>query len=766
MTSVNANFLCPITHTLMEDPVIGSDGITYERAAIEAWIYSGHRTSPVTREPMYQHSLVPNYALKAMIQESADSVSIVAIPAPVSTVKTEKPPPIQVTAEQISGTNKLHIQLSVPEADTTMPTLFIDLLDNSGSMGSSSVDCPASDAAAFSRSDLVRHSVATQIELLRPQDELAVILFDHNADIVLEPTLMTTQGRSRAKACLPKIRPTGGTAIWIGLQKALALASQHEHAGKHIVILLQTDGESDTSLNPPRGIPDTFRSWRDAHPTVKLTVHTVGYGFGAALDMPLLRTLADIGEGTVNYIPDGSMVGTVFIHLMANLMTCLYRGVKIHIPTNASSMSCTYRGANINIPLPPKGRVIPVGYLQAGQTRDFVLTLPSASEVGEVSVSADNTQDTVSVKVNSCVLQSHCVWPVVHEHLVESLQRAMNTASLTDAQTAIQELIELCQHHASDPAVRAVLTDLADPDTYKGQLGKAFATADAFQRWGRHYVPGVLSGHKQQWPINFKDEGSKIYGVPSGSTRRMIDRGDEIFNSLPPPTASCSPRNAGSGYTPVASMASIHNSFGGCFLGSSRVRMLGGYEKRCDEIRSGDRDIAGYVIAKVLKIRVPYADVVRLSGHLRIRGSPPAEGGFTPWHPVFPSSNDEYPDKHNGAWKFPADLGPIERVSTDAVYNFVLEYDTKDHSNRKRDPGDNRPGVLIVDGLMACTLAHDMTGPVIAHPYFGKRQQGKPNILDDLQRSPGWDTGHIEWANVSEIRDPHTNLVIRLHPRP
>jgi hypothetical protein len=745
----------------MEDPVIGSDGITYERAAIEAWINSGHRTSPVTREPMYRQSLIPNYALKALIQESG---SLVSVPTP--TPVCVKPPPIQLTAEMITGTDKLHIHLTVPKTsdDATMPTFFIDVLDNSGSMDSSSVDCPASDAANFNRSDLVRHSVATQIELLRPQDKLAIVLFDHNAETILNPTAMTQQGRAEAKRCLPKIRPTGGTSIWSGLQKALALASQPEHANEHIVIILQTDGESDASLNPPRGIPDTFRSWRDAHPTVKLTLHTVGYGFGSALDMPLLRNLAEIGHGTVNYIPDGSMVGTVFIHLMANLMTCLYRGVKIHIPTKGKSMTCKYRGAMMTIPLPSDDRIIPVGYLQAGQTRDFVLTVPSCADIDTIRVTTDNTPEVASTMLNSCILQSHCVWPVVHEQLVENLQRALNAAEasrLGEAQAAIQELTELCQQHASDPNVRAVLTDLADPDTYKGQIGKAFATIDAFNRWGRHYVPGVLSGHKQQWPINFRDEGSKFYGIPSGLTRRMIDRGDEIFNSLPPPTASCVSRSVGSGYTPIASMASVHSPVGGCFLGSSRVRMLGGYERRCDEIQPGDRDIAGYVIAKVIKMHVPYADVVRLSGHLRIAGSPPTEGGFTPWHPVFPSSSDKYPHPTQLGWVHPADLGPVERVDTDAVYNFVLEYDTRT-DNRKRSPGDNRPGILIVDGIMACTLGHDMTGPVITHSFFGKKQGGIRNIIDDLKLFKGWDTGYLDIKHYKFLHDSKTGNICGL----
>ena len=31
-------FLCPISHEPMVDPVIASDGVTYERACIEAWL--------------------------------------------------------------------------------------------------------------------------------------------------------------------------------------------------------------------------------------------------------------------------------------------------------------------------------------------------------------------------------------------------------------------------------------------------------------------------------------------------------------------------------------------------------------------------------------------------------------------------------------------------------------------------------------------------------------------------------------------------------
>jgi len=60
-------FICPITQVTMVDPVLASDGRTYERSAITEWLRT-HSTSPITRETMHQQSLTPNYALKSMIE--------------------------------------------------------------------------------------------------------------------------------------------------------------------------------------------------------------------------------------------------------------------------------------------------------------------------------------------------------------------------------------------------------------------------------------------------------------------------------------------------------------------------------------------------------------------------------------------------------------------------------------------------------------------------------------------------------------------------
>jgi hypothetical protein len=67
MASIPEEFLCPITLQIMTDPVIGSDGRTYERTAILQWLRTNPH-SPITREPMNRSALKPNYALKSAIE--------------------------------------------------------------------------------------------------------------------------------------------------------------------------------------------------------------------------------------------------------------------------------------------------------------------------------------------------------------------------------------------------------------------------------------------------------------------------------------------------------------------------------------------------------------------------------------------------------------------------------------------------------------------------------------------------------------------------
>merc|ERR1712093_137317 len=61
-------FLCPISLDMMTDPVIMSDGYSYEKAVAVDWL-SRKVMSPMTGKPLGNTMLIPNVALRHSIED-------------------------------------------------------------------------------------------------------------------------------------------------------------------------------------------------------------------------------------------------------------------------------------------------------------------------------------------------------------------------------------------------------------------------------------------------------------------------------------------------------------------------------------------------------------------------------------------------------------------------------------------------------------------------------------------------------------------------
>lgn len=66
-TLVEDSMRCPISGLLMKDPVLASDGHSYERASITKWLAT-KSTSPVTGEQLDKDVLVPNHQLRSEME--------------------------------------------------------------------------------------------------------------------------------------------------------------------------------------------------------------------------------------------------------------------------------------------------------------------------------------------------------------------------------------------------------------------------------------------------------------------------------------------------------------------------------------------------------------------------------------------------------------------------------------------------------------------------------------------------------------------------
>ncbi len=62
------NIFCPISLEIMRDPVVLTDGHTYDKKSIIKWLQN-HNTSPKTNETLIKKGYLPNFTLKSLIDE-------------------------------------------------------------------------------------------------------------------------------------------------------------------------------------------------------------------------------------------------------------------------------------------------------------------------------------------------------------------------------------------------------------------------------------------------------------------------------------------------------------------------------------------------------------------------------------------------------------------------------------------------------------------------------------------------------------------------
>ena len=66
--SVLTSYICPISQSLMENPMMTRSGQNFERSSIMKWLDAGNEVCPITSQPLSYSGLLLNHNLKAQIQ--------------------------------------------------------------------------------------------------------------------------------------------------------------------------------------------------------------------------------------------------------------------------------------------------------------------------------------------------------------------------------------------------------------------------------------------------------------------------------------------------------------------------------------------------------------------------------------------------------------------------------------------------------------------------------------------------------------------------
>ncbi|KAK5262955.1 hypothetical protein LTR96_011596 [Exophiala xenobiotica] len=253
------------------------------------------------------------------------------------------------------------------------------VVDVSGSM-SSAAPLPEADdedekeAAGLSVLDLVKHAARTILETLGPRDRLGIVTFSDDAKIVQELTIMSSAEKKATWQRIEKLHDEASTNLWAGIRTGLDLFSKTPLVDNVQGLYLLTDGMPN-HMCPPQGyvakLGPMLHSAEQERSSIP-TIHT--FGFGYQIRSELMQSIAEVGNGSYAFIPDAGMIGTAFVHSVANLYSTL--GTSAMLEVNLSKDVRLEAKAGMSLTTGERGLLLKLGNLQYGQSRDLVFVCP------------------------------------------------------------------------------------------------------------------------------------------------------------------------------------------------------------------------------------------------------------------------------------------------------------------------------------------------------------------------------------------------------
>jgi Hint-domain/VWA / Hh protein intein-like/von Willebrand factor type A domain len=655
---------------------------------------------------------------------------------------------------------RLHPDLqidSLPAAEGTLISIFppkepeqpnkraaVDIvlvIDVSGSMQCAAplpdtTDREESESTGLSILDLTKHAAKTILAPLKDTDRLGLVTFSTDAEVVQNLTYMNAAGKKQMLSKIEGMAIDASTNLWAGIKTGLRVCEDATPNRNIQSIFVLTDGMPN-HMCPPQGYVTKLKPMLAHTRLARTQVPIINtFGFGHDMRSDLMQSIAEVGNGSYTFVNDVGMIGTSFVHAMANLCSTFASAAELEVKTADSTIFECSTVFNIEQPT-RKTTVFQLGNIQYGQSRDLVIKSKTSSvrpkilsatlkyKCAIMDTSDAPTQQTISASPNGTIFDNcnpyqeyHVIRSLLCERLGalfpltkngehKALSEFEQPGAFEAARTQMDSVVMLIKAspHSEDPNVASILADLIGKDS-PGQISEALQTqgkVNFYRKWGQHYLPSLLHAHSKQACNSFKDPGPLRYGIDSPLFIRCRDEMDAAFENIPAPKPSRAQQRLHDGtfrpYTKIQNMSRYHSSRNPCFEGHCVVQLGDGSDLAVSKLRPGMQvwtpKGSRKIVAVVKTDPMPNPkDVLCRVGDLWV----------TPYHPISVS----------GQWIFPATVAAETKPCRAAVYSILLAFSK-----------DSDAHVIKVAGQDATTLGHGVreqvegSTDVRAHAFFG-----------------------------------------------
>lgn len=272
---------------------------------------------------------------------------------------------------------------------------------------------------------------------------------------------MTEDGQQKVLPLVEGIHTRGATDIYKAVCEALSIIELRDDKSRNPAIMLFTDGVPNRS--PPDGeikaLSNILRTKNLACP-----IHTFGFGYN--LDSNLLYDIANMSNGGMNgFIPDASLVGTIFVNAISNILTTAAINVQFKMEYDNEALEAPIIG-DLNFEKTATDITINVGTVRYGQPLEFLIKLSSNEEFSfkqkltyEAASNCIETQPKTSFdSVNEPSYTSE----LFRFEAISALKVLLNRHLKEDERAELLEKFILSQKEPSDKIFEGILLNLSD----------------------------------------------------------------------------------------------------------------------------------------------------------------------------------------------------------------------------------------------------------------------------------------------------------------
>lgn len=273
------------------------------------------------------------------------------------------------TDEDVTCLLRLEAPLAADDASRPGESLVL-VVDRSGSMGGEPLRA-------------VRSALHGLVDRMKPQDTLGVVVFDHQAEILVPTRTLADHHKPTVHALIEGLKSRGTTDLSAGCLMGLDQARRHSGATGSLVLLL-SDGHANAGIVDPAGLGSIAAQARDDG------VSTGTIGIGAGYDETLLVELSTQGKGTHRfaYTPDDAeaVLGEEAGDLLSKSAINGFVRIRPNDPALVQGIGTLARVSKW-VETDPDGApvvVIPLGDMYSGETREVLVqfAIPGVASLG------------------------------------------------------------------------------------------------------------------------------------------------------------------------------------------------------------------------------------------------------------------------------------------------------------------------------------------------------------------------------------------------